>query len=134
MTTASAATVAMHRVVQEVVRGRLDNEARGRWAAAAVQPLAAAFSGDVFVDPTTWDHAGHLLPHALSSAAHAEQLEGAGAEASWLLDRAGSYLQARGQYRQAEGLLQRAVTVGEAALGPDHPTISARRDRLRGVS
>jgi hypothetical protein len=133
MITASAATVAMHRVVQEVVRGRLDDEARTSWAAAAVQLLEAAFPDDVSDHPTTWDDAERLLPHALSSAAHAEQLEVAGAEASWLLDQAGSYLQARGQYRQANDLLQQALAIGEAALGPDHPDVGTLRNNLGAV-
>jgi Tfp pilus assembly protein PilF len=130
MITASGETVGMHRVVQEVVRSRLDAETRGRWAAAAVQLLAAAFPGEVFNDPATWDDAERLLPHALSSAAHAEHAAVAGADASWLLDRAGSYLQARGQYRQAAGLLRRALAAGEAALGPDRPDIGTLRSNL----
>jgi hypothetical protein len=132
MITASGATIGMHRIVQEVMRGQLDAAARGRWAAAAVQLLAAAFPGEVFSDPTTWDDAERLLPHALSSAEHAEHAEVAGAENFCLLDRAGSYLHARGQYQQAAGLLQRALAIGEAALGPDHPDIGIRRNNLGG--
>ena len=50
------------------------------------------------------------------------------------MNNLGHLLQAQGKLEEAQQLLRRAVTGGEAALGPDHPhTIHFRRN-LAAVS
>jgi len=50
---------------------------------------------------------------------------------SWLLDRAGTYLRSRGEPAAARPLLERALSIHEAAYGPEHPTVPALRRLLR---
>jgi Tfp pilus assembly protein PilF len=49
---------------------------------------------------------------------------------SWLLDRAGIYLQSRGEPAAARPLLDRALTITEAAHGPDHPAVATSLGNL----
>jgi tetratricopeptide (TPR) repeat protein len=120
-----------HRLLQAVIREDLDPGAQQQWPAAAIALLQASFpqeSGDV----RTWPECQRLLPHVLTAASHAEQLgvHAAFEATSWLLDRAAGYLRGRAQLTQAKDLFHRALAIGEAALGPDHPDVAARRNNL----
>ena len=48
----------------------------------------------------------------------------AGADASWLLDRAATYLQVHARLAEAWPLAERALAITEAAYGPDHPDVA----------
>ena len=52
------------------------------------------------------------------------------AEVSWLLDRAGTYLQVHARLADARDLLEQALAITEAAYGPDHPTVAAHLNNL----
>jgi tetratricopeptide (TPR) repeat protein len=125
-------TLAVHRLVQTVVRQHLDQEAARGWAGAAVRLVQAAFpygSDDV----RTWPACAHLLPHALTATGHAAQLGTELLATSRLLDRAGTYLWARAELAQARQLFERAIAIDEAQLGPDHPTTAASLNNLGNV-
>jgi tetratricopeptide (TPR) repeat protein len=75
-----------------------------------------------------------LLPHVLAAAGLAQQAGPAGpgvmADASWLLDRAGTYLQVHARLADARDLLEQALAITEDAYGPDHPEVAARLNNL----
>ena len=122
----------LHRLVQAVIRARLGEAGERAWAEAAVNLLRAAFPNESW-EVSSWPECELLLPHLLAAAGHAERLGIAGEAASWLLDRASTYLRERGQYRQAKPLAERGITIAEAALGPDDPEVAWRRDALGRV-
>jgi tetratricopeptide (TPR) repeat protein len=113
--------VSVHRLVQDIVRWRLDDQARAGWAGAAVELVACAFpsSIDELADPNQW-RCAQLLAHALVATEHAQVARVAEATAGDLLRRAGSYLDLRGEYQAARGLLERSLDLVEAAHGRDH--------------
>jgi hypothetical protein len=76
---------------------------------------------------TTWPACERLLPHLLAATGHAVRLGMAGEAVGWLLDRASMQLRNRGQYRQARPIVERALAVTEAALGPYDPELPWRR-------
>ena len=123
-----------HRLLQAVIREDLDPRAQQHWTAAALDLLRASFpedSGDV----RTWPQCQRLLPHVLAATSHVEQLDAqeAFAATSWLLDRAATYLQGRAQLTQAKDLFERALATSEAAYGPDHVAVGAKRNNLGGA-
>ena len=128
----SPASVGLHRLVQAVIRARLGEAGERAWAEAAVTLLRAAFPNESW-EVSSWPACELLLPHLLAVAEHAQRLGIAGEAASWLLDRASTYLRERGQYRQAAPLAEQGVTIAEAALGPDDPQVAWRRDALGRV-
>jgi tetratricopeptide (TPR) repeat protein len=132
LVTLDPAEVGMHRLVQEVVRARLDPAGQAFWVATVVKLMRAVFPNDSW-EVSTWPRGQQLLPHLLAVTDHAQRLDICGEQTGWLLDRASTYLCERGQYRQAEPLARRAVTVTETALGPDHPDVARRRDELGRV-
>ncbi|MCO1653631.1 FxSxx-COOH system tetratricopeptide repeat protein [Pseudonocardia humida] len=121
--------VGLHRLVQAVIRARLAPAEEREWARAAVVLLRAAFPDDTR-DARRWADCEQALPHVLAAAAHAERLGVAGEPVGWLYGHAAAYLRARGQYRRALALSRRAVELTEAALGPEHIEVAARREEL----
>jgi len=126
--------LAVHRLVQAVVRDRLAEKARQKWAAAAVRLVAEAFpSGTDPADVHTWPECARLLPHALAAAGHAEAQPVAGEATARLLNQAGLYLHGRAEFAAARDAFQRALAIDERAYGPDHPTVAIRVNNLGSV-
>jgi tetratricopeptide (TPR) repeat protein len=117
--------LAVHRLVQAVVRDRLDTKGKKKWAGAAVEAVDAAFPpGNFDVEPETWPWCGRLLPHALASGGHAEKFRVALPAATGALTRAGIYLTMRAAFAEAREACERALAIGESAYGPNHPGVA----------
>jgi tetratricopeptide (TPR) repeat protein len=114
-----------------VVRERLDEQARGLWAARAVGLVWAAFPQNSR-DVQSWPVCARLLPHALavtrdSRIAVTRDSPVADAVpqlAASLLNRVGIYLSARAELQQARRLLERAAAIEETRLGTEHPEVA----------
>jgi tetratricopeptide (TPR) repeat protein len=132
LATVGPTVVGLHRLVQAVIQARLGEAGERAWAEAAVTLLRAAFPNESW-EVSSWPACEELLPHLLAAAGHAERLGIAGEAASWLLDRASTYLRERGQYRQAKPLAERAITIAEAAARLGDPQVAWRRDTLGRV-
>ena len=117
-----ARTLSLHRLVQAVLRDRLDAAAQRQWAERTVLALNAVFPE---IDHSAWERCERLLPHAQVAADLIEQHRLAFPEAVRLLHQAGSYLDARGLPAQAEPFLQQALRIGEAVWGAQHPEIAS---------
>jgi len=108
----------------------------------AVDPLAVALRllradapAEIMGAPQDWPPWAVLLPHVLAAAGHAghpgrQPGPAVMNDASWLLDRAGTYLQVQAQLTDAKTLLERALAIDEAAYGPDHPDVGIRLNNL----
>jgi tetratricopeptide (TPR) repeat protein len=132
LATVSEHTLAVHRLVQTVVRQNLDQAAARAWAGAAVRLVHAAFPRESH-DVRTWPECARLLPHALTATGHAEALDAELKATSVLLTRAAGYLWARAELAQARQLYERALAILEAQFGPDHPNTAASLDSLGNV-
>jgi tetratricopeptide (TPR) repeat protein len=110
-------TLSMHRLVQAVLRDMLSEGERHMWAERAVLAVDAAFPD---VEHCTWLQCERLLPHALVCATWIEREPILTTEASHLLHKAGTYLEERGQYSEAEPLLMRALAICEQQWGTEH--------------
>jgi tetratricopeptide (TPR) repeat protein len=116
-------------------------EAGGHAAERADRPLAVALRllradapAQIMGAPQDWPRWTVLLPHVLAATGHldraAEPGPAAMADASWLLDRAGTYLHVQARLIDAQALLERALAIDEAAYGPGHPTVATRLNNL----
>lgn len=124
-------TLSVHRLVQAVIRHRLDQTTRRTWVEAAVGMVNAAFPFDSD-DTRTWPICARLLPHALAVTQHAEVL-GAEVTTGHLLNQVGIYLQARAQLVEARSVLERAVRIAAAANGTNYPDVAIRLNNLGNV-
>jgi tetratricopeptide (TPR) repeat protein len=125
--------LSIHRMVQAVTRDRLDEQERKQWAEAAVRLVDEAFPSDSD-DVRTWDACARLLPHGLIATIYAETMEVALDATGRLLNHVGGgYLRMRAAYAEAKGMLERALRIGEAVYGPNHPNVGAATNNLGSV-
>lgn len=112
----------LHRLVQAVLTDQLDEQAQRLWAERAVRAVRKAFPEVKFA---TWQRCQRALPHALACAELIAQWDMAFPEAAQLLNRAGTYLRERGQYKEAEPLLKQALAIFERTVEPEHPDVAS---------
>ena len=124
-------TITIHRLIQHVLRGRLNSTAQCcHWAKRAVQIVNQAFPESEF---TTWTRCEQLLPHAQTCVKWIEQWKLISEEAGYLLNGMGLYLYHRGAYTEAEPLYQRASEITEKAWGLEHPELANTLHNLAGL-
>jgi tetratricopeptide (TPR) repeat protein len=121
--------LSVHRLVQAVVRDRLEDAERQIWAAAAVGLLSGRFPSNSD-DVRTWTACARLLTHALQAAHWAEAFAAAPEATALLLNRTGRYLRGRAEFTGARTLHERALRIGEAALGAGHVMIASYATNL----
>ena len=114
-------TLIIHRLVQAVILDELDEETQRRWAERMVQAVRQVFPFD---EPAPWPRSQRYLVHALVCEALIKHWDLTLDDAAEVLNNAGWYLEARGQYREAEPLLREALAIGEKRYGVDHPDTS----------
>jgi len=120
-------TLAVHRLVQTVLRNQLDAAATLLWSKRVVRTVNAAFPA---VTSDTLARCERYLPHALACVLLIQQANCALPEAPTLLHKVGGYFLQCGRYREAEPLLVQAIAFAEARQGLDQPrAISTARRR-----
>jgi tetratricopeptide (TPR) repeat protein len=133
---ATEQALALHGLLQHVVRASLAREVAASRAGVAVRLLWAAFPDDSNV-VGSWPLSALLLPHALAAADRADTLQAEPQATAGLLNQVGDYLWWRAEVRQARQLYQRAHAILEARLGPNHRDVGRVLNNLgnaqRGV-
>jgi tetratricopeptide (TPR) repeat protein len=112
--------LSMHRLVQAVVRHRLNSDQEHQWAIAAARVVLAALPDDVH-DFDAWPIAARLLPHVLTVTGNEVLAQTVPAVTVSLLNRASQYLVGRAEIPFAKPLAERALQMAEAELGARHP-------------
>ena len=128
----SGDAVYLHRLVQEVVRDRMDDAERKKWAEAAAKIVNEAFPFDLD-KVETWAESKRPLPQAVSAAVYWEELRAALEEAGHLLNNTGLYLKIHADFAGAKGHYERALEIGKKVHGENHPNIAIRLNNLGSV-
>jgi tetratricopeptide (TPR) repeat protein len=123
-------TLTVHRLVQVVLKHAMNKNTQRRWAERAVRAVNLAFPE---VEYDNWLRCQQFIPHVLAGKALIEQWDMTLPEAAQLLDNTGYYLTESAQYMQAEPLLQRALSIRERVLDPDHPNTAAILNALAAL-
>jgi tetratricopeptide (TPR) repeat protein len=138
----SRAGLRVHRFVQAAVRAHHKAPAlQGSSGplAVALRLLRVDAPAQVAGVPESWPRWAALLPHVLAATGYLDEFgqqqpaHPARADGSWLLDGAGTYLQARARLAESKVLLERALTITEAACGPNHPEVANHLNNLATV-
>ncbi len=122
----------VHRLVQAVTRDRLAADERQAWVVAAVRVVDAAYPADSYSprDIRTWERCAALLGHAAVATDHAEALCVVPEATARLLSKLDSYHHSQGRYEDALSFSKRALTIDEATLGDQHPTVATNLNNL----
>jgi len=111
--------LSIHRLVQIVLKESMNDDTQRQWAERVVRMVNRAFPE---VEFATWSYCQQYLPHAQVCLDLMTQYDFSFEEADRLLDKAGTYLQVRAQYAEAEPFYRRALAIREQVLGPEHPS------------
>jgi class 3 adenylate cyclase/tetratricopeptide (TPR) repeat protein len=114
-------TFGVHRLVEEIVRTAILEPDRRPYVERAVCGLNAALPE---VEFDTWATCDQLVPHAMAIGAWVDAYGVVSEKAVRLFDLIGRYLLERGRLQEAKPLLDRALSIGERAFGPEHPSVA----------
>jgi tetratricopeptide (TPR) repeat protein len=114
-------TLAMHRLMQFALKNGMSEDTQSQWAACTVRTVNEAFPK---VEFDVWSLCQWYLPHAQSCTALLQQYTLAFPEAASLLNKMGHYLWDRGEFAEAEPLLEKALEMREQVLGAEHPDLA----------
>src|SRR2546421_6565529 len=117
-----ARTFTIHRLVQAVLRDRMDANAQQQYAERVVRAVNDTFPG---VEFATWQNCQRLILQAQKCATLVEEWNMEFSATARLLNQAAAYLRVRGQYAQAEPLYLQALTTWSQVLGLYHPHTAA---------
>jgi tetratricopeptide (TPR) repeat protein len=117
----------VHRLVEEVVRGAMDEDSRREWARRAVRGLNRMHPPASFPVWPLWDR---LVPHARVAAElvceYGFEYDDAGA----LLNEAASFLRMRADFAASERMHRQTLALAEAGSPADEPRTSASLNNL----
>ena len=114
-------TLAIHRLVQAVLRDAMDTPTFRLWANRVVDALEAAWPEREYYTTTGFER---LLAHALNCAELIEQCHLTSRAATQLLYQTGVYLADHVRYAEAEALYLQCLHLRERVLGPWHPDVA----------
>jgi tetratricopeptide (TPR) repeat protein/transcriptional regulator with XRE-family HTH domain len=118
---AEAQTLAIHRLVQAVLRDTMDTPTFRLWANRVVQAVEAVLPG---VEHHTAARFERLLAHALNCAGLVEQCHLTSRAATQLLYQTGVYLAEHARYAEAGTLYLQCLHLRERVLEPWHPDVA----------
>jgi tetratricopeptide (TPR) repeat protein len=106
--------------------------------AVALRLLRADAPVQIIGAPENWPRWSVLLPHVLAATRYsgpAGEQPGPDVmdDVSWLLDRAGGYLQVQARFTDARAARERALAIDEAAYGLDHPAVARDMSNLAAI-
>lgn len=120
-------TLSVHRLVQAVLRERLDPADRLLWSERASHAVNAAFPDYVHFSRDqagSWPQAERCLPHALECIPLLAAAKGCMVVVTELLYKTGYYLFERGRFQQAERLLIHTIPLLTREDEPDDPALA----------
>jgi Tetratricopeptide repeat/Domain of unknown function (DUF4062)/NB-ARC domain len=122
-------TLQLHRLLAAILRTQPHQQQD--LAIRTVRLLRAAVpAGDLWADPPSWSAWRPLLPHVLLATDPHRTLPGIEKDIAWLLHRAATYLQNRGELGPTRPLFERAWDLRRSVLGEDHPETLEAADSL----
>jgi tetratricopeptide (TPR) repeat protein len=122
-----SATVQLHRLLAAILRTQ-PHQHQGL-PILVVRLLRAAVPDDPWTNPSAWPAWRQLLSHVLVVTDPHRSPTGVEEDVAWLLDRAGLYLQSRGEPATAQPLFERAWDLRRSRLGDEHPeTLASARN------
>lgn len=121
--------ISVHRLVQAVVRERMETNDRKGWAQSAAGIILKAFPNDGD-NVDTWPSCMRLLTHATAAASHCESEEVGFVYAIDLLSQSALYLYARADFISAKTSNERALKLSEETFGQDHPEVAVSINNL----
>jgi len=125
---AETKTLAVHRLVQAVVKDSMDEDTQRLWMERTVRLINRIFpdpgSMPVYEETSTWLCCQHYYPHVQVCMKFIERWNMTSPEAIELFVLAGNYFYKLARYSQAEELFRKVLTIRERVVGAEHPDVA----------
>ena len=126
------ATLTLHRLLAAILRTQPNQQPN--LPSLVIQLLRATVPAeDPWNNPLAWPAWRQLLPHVLVVTDPHRNLTGAEEDVAWLINRAGLYLESRGDLGPSRLLFERARNLRRFRLGNDHPDTLESTTYLAGA-
>jgi tetratricopeptide (TPR) repeat protein len=123
-------TLAVHKLVQEVLQLQIPEKERAAWVEKAVTIVNNHLPSEPPPqDVRSWPIWEQMRPHVEQIIAHAESIA-VNHPTSVLMNELAKYLFINALYADAEPLMRRALKIDEAAFGESHPTVAIYLNNL----
>ena len=123
-------TYSIHRLVQAVLKDKMDEKEQRIWSERVVKGVNCAFPE---VEFSKWHLCDRLLQHALASSVLIKKWGLEFQEAATLLNKTGCYLRIRARFSEAKVFLKTSLDIREKISDPDHPDIAKSLNSLAGL-
>jgi len=120
----------IHRMVQVVLRDRIDETYQRMWSERVLKAVNCAFPE---VEFSNWNTCDILLPHAKACSGLIDKYGFENAEAANLLNGAGCYLRVRARFKEAHPFFIRALEIREKIFKPESQEIAKSLNSLAGL-
>ena len=120
-------TIALHRLVQVVLKGQMEYSLQRLWAERAIQVVNAVFPSH---DEPAWSEGRRYLPHVHVCMAHLRDYALNSLEAPGLFFRAGRWLHEHAQFKEAEMFYLCACGLQEQQGEAGYPNLAKTLDFL----
>ncbi len=117
----------IHRMVQAVLRDRMETATQQQWVEQSVEALNATFPP---VEFQTWQECDRLLPHVQAIWQHLKQYPYDSLSLAKLLHQTGRYLHDQAHYSEAETFYVKSLAIREQQLGTEHPDVATSLNTL----
>jgi Tfp pilus assembly protein PilF len=123
--------IRLHRLVRQVAAARYGEAAHDQMRRALIEAVRTIYPEGVFNDPRSWPRARRLDAIALALVDGDAIPRGSEVVAAFQLGRMALYrMAALAAYAQARPLFERALSICETVLGPEHPDTAASLSNL----
>jgi tetratricopeptide (TPR) repeat protein len=128
---ATSKSFSVHRLVQLVIREMLAEDEQRQWLESVVTVLVAVAQEPDKVE--NWPLCARLVPHQQMLFEHIQHYQLFNEASGAMLNQAGYYLYAQGQYQQAKPLYQQGLEIRKQVLGTLHPDYAKSLNNLAGL-
>lgn len=122
-----SSTYNVHRLVQAVLKDRMDEPTQCLWSERTVLALNCAFPK---VEFSNWHLCERLLPHAQTCLLLIKKCRLEIREAAILLTATGNYLYERARFEEAESLFTRSIAIWEKFIDTNYPDLADSLNNL----
>lgn len=122
----------VHRLIQEAVKDRMNEETGTLWGERVVQALASTFPAGS-LELADWSLCNRLFAHGKMATQFMTSQGLATKSTHFLLNQLGLYAEIRGLYDEAEVLFRKALEMTRRLLGAEHVTVATCMNNLANL-
>ncbi|CAG0961345.1 hypothetical protein METP3_00846 [Methanosarcinales archaeon] len=123
-------TYSIHRMVQAVLKDKMDSDTRRQWTERTIKAVEKAFPD---VEFKAWDVCEIMIPHAKFCLELIQKSNFEFHEVANLLNKAGKYLKERALFAEAKQFFEQTLNIRKKILVKDHPDLAVTYNDFAGL-